>query len=120
MTRTRYTLDDIGGALPYRALRHFVGHLGLDSALGRELADPDGRMRAWSDGTIVPALLADVFDAVMLLDAHVVARAGGRFRRPKPYPRPWERERGVRHFGSGPIPIRDFDAWWDEHIMEVT
>jgi len=119
MCRTRFTLDDIGGALPYRALRHFVLNLGRDSALWRDKNDPSGRLAPLYDGSWQAAALADLFDAVAILDAHVTAAYGGRRRRPKPYPRPWAKAPRVRHVGSKPIPVRDFESWWQEQVRKV-
>lgn len=116
MTRTRYTLDDIGGALPYRALRHFLQHVGHDSALWRETHPETLETDAWEQGAMTAAILADVYDAIEALRQTVVAAHGGRVRRHKPYPRPWRKERNKRRIGGKPIRVGDFDAWWEENI----
>jgi hypothetical protein len=51
---------------------------------------------------------------VRALDADVMARGTRRRpRQPKPYPRPWAKGQGERRIGKDPIPIADFDKWWD-------
>lgn len=115
LTRTRYQLSDIGGALPMTALLHFVQYLGIDSALWREMHEDEARQVAWLDGSMVAPVLADVYD-VMALNLWVNANRGARHRRrkPKPYPRPWSASHGeTKHFGKDPIPISEFDSWWD-------
>lgn len=105
MTRTRYTLRDVGGALPWGALLHFVEHLGHDSATWRA-ANPEDQTHLWLDGSMVAPILADLYD---LLNQ----RSAGKSRQ-RPYPRPWAKNRSTERYGRKPIPIRDFDAWWDE------
>lgn len=112
MTRTRFTLDDLGGALTWRALLHFVLNLPRDSALSRELR-PREEVEAWSDGTVVAPLLADIYDAISWLTYDTVKVAGARPRKPRPYPRPWAKRAVERHVGSDPIPVTEFDAWWE-------
>ena len=105
MTRTPYTLDDLGGRLSWRALFNFVRHVGYDSELYREI-NPDDELRPWLDGSIVAALLADIFDL-----ENARAHAGSR-KKPKPYPRPWRRDKTVQRIGSEPIRAGDFERWW--------
>lgn len=35
--------------------------------------------------------------------------------KPKKIPRPWEKAKDSRRLGSDPIPISQFDDWWDSH-----
>lgn len=112
MTRTRYVLEDLGGALSAAALVAFVRYLPPDSALVME-CEPDS---AWSTGRYVAQLLALLADEVavsnyMYATAH--AKGGHRAERPRPIPRPGvsesDRERRV---GRGAIPISEFDRWY--------
>ena len=105
LVNTPYTLDDIGGKLPWRALSNFVRHAGYDSALYRE-AHKDDQMRLWLDGSMTALILADLFD-LENIRAHA-----GTGKKPKPYPRPWRHEKRTRHIGKDPIRAGDFAAWW--------
>ena len=116
LTKTRYTLDDIGGALSYRALRHFVQYMGADCALWLELHPDEAEMVAWEQGRMDAVLLADVFDAVNAMGSRIAGIMTGRHRRPKPYPRPWDKRKSTTHVGGTPMRIGDFDAWWEESI----
>lgn len=110
---THYQLADVGGALSWGALLHFVSYLPRTSALSQELAPPSDSER-WARGEATAAILADIFDAVRALDADVMARGTRRRpRQPKPYPRPWAKGQGERRIGKDPKPIADFDKWWD-------
>lgn len=42
-------------------------------------------------------------------------RAGGKGARPKPLPRPGQKSESKR-FGSGAIPISEFDDWWNQGV----
>lgn len=112
MTRCGRTLGDIGGALPWTALRSFAAHLDASSALAREM-DPE--LGAWASPARVPAMLADIYDAVQWLGyAFACANTGRgkpRPKRPRPYPRPGAKADENR-IGRGAIPIREFDEWW--------
>jgi hypothetical protein len=112
LTMTHYQLRDVGGALSWGALLHFVQNLPRTSALSRELV-PQTETEQWAEGSNVAALLADIFD---LLNAfrNEAAVKGTRHsaRKSKPYPRPWLKPK-KRHIGRGAIPVADFEAWWD-------
>lgn len=113
MCRAGATLDDVPARVSWTALRSFVAHLDPVSALWREL-HPD--MREWLMPGFEHGMLADIYDGVLAVQ-HTVAMASTqkgkrRPRAPKPYPRPGARQRDVR-LGSEPIPISNFDAWWD-------
>lgn len=115
MTRTRYQLADVGGALPMTALLHFVQHLDQGSALWREMHEDEAKYLPWLDGSLVAPMIADLYD-VMAMNLWVSANRGAkhRKRKPKPYPRPWSSSRGeTRHIGKDPIPIADFEEWWE-------
>lgn len=120
MTLTSFTLDDLGRALSWRALSHFVAHLPPTSALVREMHPEMGATLAWADGSMVAPLLADLIDSVAYgrweYLASRVPKGKKRPRVPKRMPRPWEKaevEKGERRVGSDPIPISEFDSWWE-------
>lgn len=116
MTLTRYTLRDIGGALSWGALSHFVQYVPRTSALSKEI-QPTSEAELWANGNATAALLADIYDALNQLNSNVVAQSTGRrAQRVKPYKRPWEQAQGVKRLGSDPIPVSEFEDWWaSEH-----
>ena len=103
LTLTGYTTDDIGGALPWSALFSFIRHLPLTSALQREL-NPE--VASWCAGEHNASILADLWDLV----AHVNTQRG---HTPPKYPRPKPISKTERQIGANPLPIKDFDAWWN-------
>jgi len=109
MRMTRYTLDDLGGALPERALLAFVRHLPLESAT---VAETDAR-GGWS---ITQHLLATLIEAVEALDWHFmcsrVKSGHSKPEKPRPIPRPGVDSDAGRRIGRDPIPVSDFDDWY--------
>ena len=114
LTMTHYQLRDVGGALPWGALLHFVMHLPRNSAFKEELVPVTDEER-WRRGDYTATILADLFDAVTHGFAALAAKGSGHSpKRVKPYPRPWNKPK-VRHVGKGAIPIKDFERWWNSH-----
>lgn len=114
LTLTHYQLRDVGGALPWGALLHFVTHLPRTSALKEELF-PVTEEERWQRGDYVSNILADIFDAITHGFAALAAKGTGHApRKVKPYPRPWSKPK-TRHIGKGAIPIKDFERWWSSH-----
>ena len=109
---TRYTIRDIGGALPWGTLLHFVQFLPRTSALSREM-EPTTDTERWANGNVTAAILADIYDALSQLNNNVCAQGSGRRpRTAKPYPRPWRKGEGEKVVGSDPIPVAEFETWW--------
>ena len=67
MTRTAYTLEDVGGRLRMRSLSHFLQYLPPDSATMRELNPEDAEKVAWSMGRVDSQILAAIVDEVRAL-----------------------------------------------------
>lgn len=115
MCRARATLADIGGRVPWSALRSFVANLGPDSALFLAQNPEDGVFyQPWQ----AQFVLADVFDALMGWATGWAAsnrkKGSPRPKPPKPYPRPGAKETGRgERIGREAIPIKDFDEWWE-------
>ena len=108
LTRTRYQLNDIPDNLGWTALAHFIKYLGPGSALYDEVHPETAR---WTQGDMI---LADIFDAVSAFRyAFASANSKGKPRRPKPYPRPWVRERETKRFGKDPVKVSEFNSWWE-------
>lgn len=113
MTRAGATLADIPARVPWTALRSFVTHLRDGSALVAEL-HPE--LSAWGTAWGAAAIAADLFDLVAALryEFALANTPKGRRRpaKPRPYPRPGAKD-DVPRIGRDPIPIKDFDEWWD-------
>lgn len=107
MTRTRYLLEDLGGALSESALLVFIKYLPPDSALKREM-DEDV---SWLAGMRTDMLLASICDQLAQLQYVYIRSHGGKAKKPKPIPRPGVKD-GTRKVGRDPIPIKDFDRWY--------
>jgi hypothetical protein len=111
LTMTHYQLRDVGGALPWGALRHFLQYLPRDSALSRELV-PVTESERWASGDATASVLADLYDLLSVFRSEAAVKGTTHHaRRPRPYPRPWLKPR-VRHVGSKPIPVTEFERWW--------
>lgn len=116
---TRYTLDDVGGALSWRALLHFVRGLPPTSHFACSVDPKLQAMSAWLDGSMVAPLLADLIDCINLerweYAVSCVGKGKRKPRKPKPVPRPWVQStsKGERHIGKDPIRIADFEVWWN-------
>ena len=117
MTRTGYTIADIGGALPWASLHNFIDGLDGDSRLLRALNPTEAEKLEWSDPHRVPWVLADIVDELRIIQylfksAH--SKKGHRPKKPKPYRRPGvsDQAMGEKRIGKDPIPAADFKDWW--------
>ncbi len=82
----------------------------MDSAWARH-SSPE--MSAWTSGVLVPNILADLGYRLDVL-AWQQSKDGQKGRRkPKPWERPWSKNKNQRQIGSGPIPASDWEAFWD-------
>lgn len=117
MTMTAFTLDDLGGALSQRALLHFVRGL-PDGSRTVAAMHPDLRERSdWAGSERVQMLLADVVDSLAGIQYTLMTAFSKNPRsvpRPEPVPRPGVRGGERRTIGAGPIPVSEFDSWWDD------
>lgn len=118
MCKAHMTLDDLGGALSLRALRSFVMHLGYDSALWRETHEDADEWAPWLDGTMVAPMLASLLDSLNMsrweYALSCATKGHAKPRKPKPTKVPWRKDAPDEHrIGRDPIPIDDFDAWWN-------
>ena len=111
LTKTNYTLDDVGGRLSWSALSSFIKNLDTDSALARDL----GRSTGWEKTIQTNILLADVFDLLQVINANLVGfTSGGKQKvKYKPYPRPGKEEDKNR-IGKGALPLPDLRKWMEE------
>lgn len=112
MTRTRYTMDDLGGALSWGSLRSFIHYLGTDSALARDLNKATG----WENTLQTNALLADIYDILQTINANFIrfASKGKKNVKVKPYPRPGKSDEYKRKIGKGALPYDELRKWIKE------
>ena len=110
MTRMGARLSDVGRSLPWDALSVFVKWLPADSALYRSM-----HPKEWQFERMTPYVLADLYDLVAVLRAEYGAAhtKGGKVKPPKPYPRPGFKDPNEKKIGKDPIPISQFDEWWE-------
>jgi len=101
------TLAQAAAFFGWHELANFAKHLPDDSATVRA-QDKDAAL--FARDLQRAAILADIYDAVMMT-AHLFAKAhGGKGAMPKPYPRPWKDDSS--RIGKGAIPISEFDEWY--------
>lgn len=121
MTRTGRTLAEYidMGAAGTVALCHFVAHLPADSVTISEASGYD-YLPQWTSTLKTNAMLADLYDSISALRYIVTAsRSKKKVKKPKPYPRPWVKDKGIKKIGKDPIPVKDFWGWWDKKVEEA-
>jgi len=91
------------GRTTWSDVRAVVHSAGPDSAIARAIRGHD-----WTQHTY---FLADLID--LLAQANWQRQGKRNATRPKPVERPGSKE--VQRIGKDPIPISEFDAWWDSH-----
>lgn len=101
-------LEDLGSeSLTWRDLLVIVKHSGPSSALARAL-QPE--LAAWASGQVLADLLATAVD--LLAGANWQRQGKKSAPKPKRVKRPGV-ENGDKKYGRAPIPVKDFDDWWD-------
>ena len=110
ITRTRYTIEDVGGALQWSTLRAFIHFLGPDSAVARDAQKSTG----WETQLKTNAILADIYDVLSAINANLIQVGSKGRKRVKvtPYPRPGTDK--ARKIGKGALPIDDLREWIKE------
>ena len=107
MTLLGMPFEKAAYSLGWGNLYDFANNLPQESATWRRMHPEESRC---TDKAGQFELAASTFDAVMMF-AHLFAAAHGyKGKQPKPYPRPWA-SKGQK-FGSGPIPISEFEQWY--------
>lgn len=100
------SLDELGDSLSWRDLWVLV--MRWQKTPGTATCEAVHDVVLWDTPT---QILAGIFD---LLGISNWQRAGKRSaRKPKPLDRPWDKKAKSRSFGSDPIPISQFNDWWD-------
>lgn len=104
LTRTSYSLDDVGGALSWGSLHSFITNLGTDSALAKDL----GKSTGWEDTLTTNQILADIYDILQVI-AILLSRKRKRI---TPYPRPGA-DKNNRTIGKGAMPFNELREWFE-------
>lgn len=105
LTKTNYSLDDVGGRLSWSALNSFIKNLDTDSATAREL----GKSTGWETTMKTNIILADIYDMLQVINANLMS-FGGKSKKPKPYPRPTDKDENKR-VGKGALPLDELREW---------
>jgi len=111
ITRTAYTLDDVGGRLSWSALSSFIKNLDTGSALAKDLDKTTG----WENTLQANIILADIYDLLQVTNSLLVAMAtqGKKRKKITPYPRPGK-DRNTRKLGKGAMPLNALSKWMEE------
>lgn len=111
LTRTNFTIDDLGHSLSWGVLFSFIKYLDADSALVRDMRAAD--LNGWNDTIKTNVLLADVYDLMQVLNANLVAFASRGKTKPKitPYPRPGAADKNTKRIGKGALPYNELREW---------
>ena len=107
LTKTRFSLDDVGGELSWFALSSFIQNLDTNSALARELNKSTG----WETTLQTNVTLADIYDLLQVINANLVSVGGGKPKRVKPYPRPFRKDDSTKKIGKDPLPFDKLKEW---------
>lgn len=100
-----FRLEDLGTpALSWRDLLVIMRHLPRTSAYARAKFGTDA---AWG---LTEHLLATAVDVLQTANWQRGGKKAGP--KPKPVPRPGKTKK-TRRIGRDPIPVKDFNAWWD-------
>ena len=75
--------------------------------------NPD--LSTWSSTVKTNAILADIYDVLATINANLMAIGSGKAaKRPKPYPRPNQKNDNEQHFGKGALPPDELHRWIEE------
>ena len=110
MTMTRFTLEDVGGALSWASLLDFLAYVPASSATWAATHEGRREESEWQRTGRVQMLLAQAVDDLNWL-VWSRTREARRGHPPDPIPRPGITPRS-RRIGRGPIPVSDFEGWY--------
>lgn len=109
LTRTNYSLDDVGGELSWFALDSFIRNLDSGSALARDL----GKSTGWENTLQTNILLADIYDLLQVINVNICGLGGKKKKKIKPYPRP-NGKGNDKKIGKGALPLNELEKWFEE------
>lgn len=114
MTLTRFTLADVGRTLSWGALLHFCQYLPPTSQTAKKMDGKTAEMSAWLDGSLVAPLMAALIDSENFGRWEYAASVSKRKpKKPKHVKTPWSKSTEEQKLGRDPIPVGDFEDWWD-------
>lgn len=108
LTRTNYSVNDLGGSLEWTSLQSFIKNLDTRSALAREL----GKSTGWEDTLTTNRILADIYDLLQAINENIMRLGGGKKKKIKPYPRPNDKDKNK--IGKGGLSLEDLRKWIKE------
>lgn len=113
MCRTRFTLDDLGRGLTWRALFSFVMHLDSQSCTWKAMHKDKMTSSLWESPRIVPQLLATLVDELRRMEyLYASSKSKHKLKEPMPIERPGVKT-DKKKLGQEPISVKDFDKWWN-------
>lgn len=72
-------------------------------------------MAFWSSRAKTNSILADIFDVLSQINANLVAIGSHKqSKKPKPYPRPGDREKKEKKIGKNALPAAELDSWLEK------
>ncbi len=114
MTKTQFTLDDVGARLSERALLHFCLHLPVTSELWRSMNPNKIDESVWQDESMLPQLMATLIDEVRAFQwmfAQSRSKRSIKNKYPEQIDRPGVKSR-TKKYGAEPIPASEFKEWY--------
>lgn len=109
LTRTNYSVNDLGGSLEWTSLQSFIMNLDSGSALARDL----GKSTGWEDTITTNRILADIYDLLQAINVNLMGLGGSKKRKITPYPRPNDKERNKK-IGKGALSLSQLREWMEE------
>lgn len=112
LTRTGYTIDDIGDRLTWSVLLSFINNLDNDSATGKAL----GKFTGWEKTDQTNTILADMFDLLQVINNHITQLGGSKKKKFTPYPRPGQENKNTETIGGkdSALPYTELQEWFEE------
>ena len=102
-------MDDVGSTLSWGALKSYLSHVKLGSALAGELSP---EWTEWSTQAKTNAILADIYDQLQVVNSQlrvlITHRPG---KQPTPYKRPGDDKKETKRIGKGSLPISKMREW---------
>lgn len=120
MTKTAYTLDDLGRSLTWRALFSFVCGLDKTSLLWQQMNGDKKEEALWEKQALIPQLLALLIDEVRNMQ-YIYASSHSKkpIKQPEPIPRPHiKKNSDTKHYGSKPVTKQQFEKFWSTRKEE--
>lgn len=113
ITSAGIELKEVGAVLTWGGFSSFVKNRSFDSALWRTSNED---LAEWSTILKTNAILADIYDVLAQMNANMVGLASHKkASRPKPYPRPWLKDKKAKKIGKGALPKNKLREWIENY-----